>query len=249
VCKWYGDYCWRTWREDDALPLVAGISRAQREILTTHNVNTRAALAQLNKPLQLDLKKHGQNESMWKVREQARLQLQSIQQGKTLYELLDPERDAEGSLVADRGLSVLPPPNEADLFFDIEGDPFAFWEGLEYLFGVWETPAGDSIWDQDGYTGIWAYDEDARQFTREEEKRAFEQVMDLFAERLRTYPDMHIYHYGAYEPSHLKMLVGRHATREEELDKLLRGRVFVDLYRAVRQGVRVGVEKLLDQEA
>ena len=28
VCKWYGDYCWRTWREDDALPLVAGISRA-----------------------------------------------------------------------------------------------------------------------------------------------------------------------------------------------------------------------------
>ena len=31
VCKWYGDFCWRTWREDDALPLVAGISRAQRE--------------------------------------------------------------------------------------------------------------------------------------------------------------------------------------------------------------------------
>jgi uncharacterized protein len=38
------------------------------------------------------------------------------------------------------------------------------------------------------------------------------------------------------------MLVGRHATREEELDQLLRGRVFVDLYRAVKQGVRVGAE-------
>jgi len=241
VCRWYGDFCWRTWREDDALNLVAGISRAQRETLTTHNVRTRAALAGLNKPLELGLK-HGQDDSMWKVREQARLQLQSIQQGKTLYEILDPERDGDQQLVPDRGLSVLPPPNAGDLFFDIEGDPFAFWEGLEYLFGVWETPRGDSIWDQDAYTGIWAYDEEAKQFTREQEKRAFEEVMDLFTARLQQHPQMHIYHYGAYEPSHLKALVGRHATREEELDQLLRGRVFVDLYRAVRQGLRVGAE-------
>src|SRR3954454_6130860 len=241
VCKWYGDYCWRTWREDDALPLVAGISRAQRTALTTHNVSTRAALSELNRAFDLGLKK-SQDESMWKVREQARLQRQSIQEGKTLYEILDPERDAEGSLVPDRGLSVLPPPNEGDLFFDIEGDPFAFWEGLEYLFGVWETPQSESIWEQDAYTGIWAYDNEEKQFTRAAEKRAFEQVMDLFKQRLAQFPDMHIYHYGAYEPSHLKMLVGRHATREEALDELLRKRVFVDLYRAVRQGLRVGAE-------
>lgn len=241
VCKWYGDFCWRTWREDDALNLVAGISRAQRETLTGHDIRTRAALAGLNKPLELGLKRT-QDDSMSKVREQARLQLQSIRQGKTLYEILDPERDGDQRLVPDRGLSVLPPPNAGDLFFDIEGDPFAFWEGLEYLFGVWETPRGDSIWDQDAYTGIWAYDEEAEQFTRGAEKRAFEEVMDLFTARLAQHPGMHIYHYGAYEPSHLKALVGRHATREEELDKLLRGRVFVDLYRAVRQGLRVGAE-------
>ena len=36
--------------------------------------------------------------------------------------------------------------------------------------------------------------------------------------------------------------MARHATREEELDELLRERVFVDLYRAVRQGLRVGAE-------
>ena len=53
---------------------------------------------------------------------------------------------------------------------------------------------------------------------------------------------MHVYHYGAYEPSHLKRLAGRHATREEELDELLRKRVFVDLYRVVRQGLQAGVE-------
>jgi uncharacterized protein len=241
VCKWYGDYCWREWREDDALPLVAGISRSQRQALTTHEVRTGTALASLIKPFELGLKK-GQNESMWKVREQARLQLQSAQEGKTLYELLPPERDAGEELVPDRGLSALPEPNAGDLFFDIEGDPFAFWEGLEYLFGVWETPKGSTIWDQDSYRSFWAYDEKARQFTREAEKRAFESVMDFFTQRLVEYPDMHIYHYGAYEPSHLKALVGRHATREEELDQLLRGRVFVDLYRAVRQGVRVGAE-------
>ena len=60
----------------------------------------------------------------------------------------------------DRGLSVLPEPNVGDLFFDIEGDPFAFWEGIEYLFGVWATPQSESIWDQDGYTGIWSYDDE-----------------------------------------------------------------------------------------
>src|SRR3954454_1617499 len=240
VCKWAAE-CKKLWHDDDALPIVAGISRAQRTVLTGHNVKTTTALAALTKPFDLDLKKHGQNESMWKAREQARLQLESLREKKTKYELLEPERDAEEALVPDRGLSVLPEPNEGDLFFDIEGDPFAFWEGLEYLFGVWETPRGESIW-QDGYVGIWAYDEETRKFSREAEKRAFEEVMDLFTNRLRDHPEMHIYHYGSYEPSHLKILVGRHATREEELDQLLRGRVFVDLYRAVRQGVRVGAE-------
>ena len=36
--------------------------------------------------------------------------------------------------------------------------------------------------------------------------------------------------------------MGRYGTREDEVDRLLRGRVFVDLYRAVRQGLRASVE-------
>ena len=32
-----------------------------------------------------------------------------------------------------------PPPSPGDLFFDIEGDPFALDDGLDYLFGVLET--------------------------------------------------------------------------------------------------------------
>jgi uncharacterized protein len=53
---------------------------------------------------------------------------------------------------------------------------------------------------------------------------------------------MHVYHYAAYEPAALKRLMGRHATREDEVDRLLRGGVLVDLHRAVRQGVRASVE-------
>ena len=36
--------------------------------------------------------------------------------------------------------------------------------------------------------------------------------------------------------------MGRHATREEQVDRLLRGGVLVDLFRAVRQGLRASVE-------
>jgi uncharacterized protein len=53
---------------------------------------------------------------------------------------------------------------------------------------------------------------------------------------------MHVYHYATYEPAALKKLMGRHATREDEVDRLLRGGLLVDLYQAVRQGVRVSRE-------
>jgi uncharacterized protein len=235
VCRWYPDYCRVQWRDDDALKLVAGISRDQRKVLTAHTVTTMHGLGALTQPLQLDLKR-GQNDSMWRMREQARLQVATGKSKVPFFELLEPEKDEAGTLVADRGLSALPKPDAGDLFFDIEGDPFVDWIGLEYLFGIWEGGEGDGLWDQGSYRGLWA-------LNREDEKKQFEQVMDLFVERWKQFPDMHIYHYAPYEPTALKRLAGRHATREEELDQLLRGRVFVDLYRVVRQGVRVGAEK------
>ena len=66
--------------------------------------------------------------------------------------------------------------------------------------------------------------------------------MDFIIERLERDPAMHVYHYAPYEPTALKRLMGRHGTREEEVDRLLRGGVLVDLFRAVRQGVRASVE-------
>ena len=60
--------------------------------------------------------------------------------------------------------------------------------------------------------------------------------------RLQHWPDLHVYHYAAYEQTAMKHLAARHVTREEEVDRLLRGGVFVDLYRVVRQGLRASVE-------
>lgn len=51
---------------------------------------------------------------------------------------------------------------------------------------------------------------------------------------------MHIYHYAAYEVSAIRRLSTGHATREEEVDHLLRNEVFVDLYQIVRHGILLG---------
>ena len=58
--------------------------------------------------------------------------------------------------------------------------------------------------------------------------------------RLKAYPDAHIYHYAAYEETALKRLAMFHGTREGAVDDLLRGGKLVDLYKVVREAIRVG---------
>ena len=81
---------------------------------------------------------------------------------------------------------------------------------------------------------MWAHD-------RQEERRLFEAFVDLVHERLGRDPGMHVYHYGAYEKSAMTQLMGAYATREDEVDRLLRRKVFVNLHTVVRQGLRAGV--------
>ncbi len=96
--------------------------------------------------------------------------------------------------------------------------------------------------DLDGtWHPIWSVDENGA-FSPAGEKAAFERVMDLFAARLWHYPDAHIFHFAPYEPTALKRLMGRHATREDAVDRLLRGRAMVDLYRVSRQAFIASVE-------
>src|SRR3954462_8930197 len=59
----------------------------------------------------------------------------------------------------------------------------------------------------------------------------------------REHPGMHVYHYAPYEPSAFKRLMGRYASREDALDRMLRAGRFIDLYAVVRQGVMAGIER------
>jgi uncharacterized protein len=187
-------------------------------------------------------------ESLGRVREQARIQVQGEDAGEVLWELLPVERTEEGVPVAGRGLLGLPEPSPNDLFLDLEGDPFALDDGVDYLFGILEPgrPEDDPEWaDPSGaptptFHAIWSLDDG--QVTWAAEKAAFERTIDLIMARLEADPTLHVYHYAAYERTALGRLAQRHGTRELEVDRLLRGEVLVDLFRAVRQGIRASVE-------
>jgi uncharacterized protein len=207
--------CAERWKEDDHLTLVASIRRDQVERLNGAGVTTLAGLA--HTPTTLSVQRLA-SPMLERLCDQASLQLHRRETGELTRHLLPPEEE--------RGFGLLPPPSPGDIFFDMEGDPFFEPAAqLEFLFGVLTA---------DGYQAIRARDRDG-------ERLAFEQFIDLVHARLREHPDLHVYHYAAYEPSTLARLMGAHATREEEVDELLRREVFVDLLQVVRQSLRAGV--------
>jgi predicted RecB family nuclease len=221
VCGWFS-ICDDRWRSDDHLSLVAGISRNQRKRLVACSVKTVHELAGLEPG---PIEGIGA-QALTSIREQARLQVQGGDEARYIYELFVPPQIS-------RGLCALPPPSPGDVFLDFEGDAFAFDQGLEYLFGVLTLcNDNDAV---PTYASTWA-------LNRADEKVAFERFISAVCQRRRQYPDMHIYHYGAYEETAIKRMTGRHATCADEVDEMLRAEVFVDLYRVVKQALRASVE-------
>jgi predicted RecB family nuclease len=221
ICRWFG-ICDRKRRDDDHLSLVAGITRLQRKQLRAWDTDTTRKLAVLPLPLQ-KRPDYGVPEGYVRVREQARIQVAGIDQQKPIHELLFPD--------AERGLARLPEPSASDIFFDLEGDPFVSSAGREYLFGFVTSDT-----QQLTYSRQWA-------LNPAEEKQAFEWFVDQAVARWEADPKMHIYHFGSYEPSTLKRLMGRYATREEEIDSMLRAGLLVDLHAVYKQSVRASVEE------
>ncbi len=216
VCAWWSR-CNARRRADDHLCFVAGISRLQTEELKRVGVDTLERLGDLAEIPRL---RRGSREALERVRDQASIQLKARRLEAPQFEILAPVDSAHG-------LALLPAPSTADVFLDLEGDRLAASGGRDYLFGY--VAAGQD------YAAIWAT-------TPAEEQRAFEQLVDRMLALHEAHPDMHIYHFGAYEPSAFKRLACRYATRESELDILLRAELFVDLHRIVRQSLRASVE-------
>jgi predicted RecB family nuclease len=222
ICPWSGQ-CREKRTADDHLSLVAGISRTQRRELETRGATTLTDLAHL--PLPIPFKPdRGSAESYVRVREQARLQFESRGVTPPHFELRE--------IKAGEGLCRLPEPSPGDLFLDLEGDNLAVEGGREYLFGV----VGRSADGAAEYQGLWAAD-------AHEERAAFEAVIDRIVLAAAAHPEMHVYHYAPYEATAFRRLMGRYATRENEVDGLLRAGRLVDLYAVVRQGLRAGIER------
>ncbi len=242
ICNWRLE-CLRQLREDDHLSFVANCSRAQRTELATHNITTLAALGRDGLPAPFKPKR-GSAPTYERLQHQARLQLHRRDTGQLKHECLPVDPGF--------GLGALPEPRPGDLFLDLEGDPFgrpgagpATGEGQrEYLFGLGQIVSGPLAPPRGplapgftiSYTARWA-------FTDTEERAAFEQTMADIMAALEQDPHIHIYHFGHYEPSSFKRLMGRYATCEDQVDRLLRGHRFVDLYNVIRRGVRAGVER------
>ena len=220
--------------QTDDVSLTAGIRSHHVTLLKRQQVNKLTELAQLK---DLNSLKGIPLTTLKNLKQQADIQVKSRGKHPPLYKVLpskerfsllsSKEEDLEISSKGQReGLALLPPKNLGDVFFDMEGWPLFGEAGLEYLYG-------NAVYEDPPFVSFWALNE-------EQEEKTFKQWMDWITNRRKKYPNMHIYHYGHYEASAIKKLMGKYGVREKEVDDLLRNQVFVDLYRVVTQGLKVG---------
>jgi predicted RecB family nuclease len=221
VCRWWKE-CDTRRHADDALCLVAGLRPLHASELQRQGVRTLGQYAREPKPFR-QKPERGAAEAYIRAHSQAQVQLEGREAAEPRYRLLPPE---EGL-----GFYRLPEPDAGDIFFDIESDPFAGTEGMEYLLGFAFQGRSGAL----EYRALWA-------LSPGEERKALEAFMDFVKERWQSHPAMRIYHYSPYEPGAVKRLAGRYGTREAELDKLLRAERFVDLLAVTRHGLQASVE-------
>lgn len=217
-CRWVST-CEAGRREARDLSLVQGIRGATRQRLVDHGIATidsLAAATELDRPARVAA------QTFTRLQAQSSLQVRAEREAKVLWEVVD-----------EAVLAELPPRSSGDLWFDMEGDPYADGgQGLEYMFGF-------------GFLASGAFDFDTTEaHDRLEERGAFEAFVDLVMQRRAADPGMHVYHYADYERRALLTLAQRHGTREDEVDLLLREGRLVDLYKIVRRGLRLSTRSL-----
>jgi predicted RecB family nuclease len=216
--------CEGRWEREDHLVRVAYIRHDQVDRLAVNGVATLTALALAAPETRIPKM---QPRTFTGLRQQAALQWESQRSGTIEWHSLPVE--------SGRGFAALPRRSPGDVVLDFEGDPFFEpARGLEFLFGVLSLDGG-STQCPGRYQALWAHDRDG-------ERRALEALVDLIHARLAQYPDLHVYHFGAHEPGAIKRLMAEYATREAQVDDLLRRQIFVDLLTVFRQALRAGVQ-------
>ena len=222
VCRWYKE-CDATRRADDHLSLVAGISRLQRNQFVTWDAASVASLAVFPIPLK-QKPLHGSRESHERVREQARVQVDGrVQQQGCSRTARDCRKHWFLQIAGAFSRRHVRRPRRRSVRRQL-------WARV--LVRFCRTREGQSL----TYEKRWA-------LTPEQEKLGFEWLVDEMIRRWKADPAMHVYHFGSYETSAFKRLMGAYTTREDEIDRMLRAKIFVDLHTIFKQAVRASVEE------
>ena len=220
-CRWINQ-CVAGRKKDQDLSLIQGIRSNTRAMLVASGIKTISQMATATDEQRPRAPKEVSKETFTRLREQAEIQVRGQDLEIPLAELRDPE-----------ALGLMPAPSEGDIWFDMEGDPFAnSGDGLEYMFGY--------LWLE---AATYKFDTfDARDSN--EEKLAFSHFIEYIKNRQSLFPDMHIFHYAAYEVSAMLRLAQRHGIHEFDVDQMVREGLFVDLYSIVRRAFKFSSESL-----
>ncbi len=224
-CRWSA-HCTTRWEQADDLSLVAGMRSGHRHALIAAGLPTVEALAAA---AVTELPRTIGRPSRERLAQQARLQVSERTTGQAAYELLPTRSPTAGCCACRRRATA----TSTSTSRATRSPPTA--QGREYLAGLWDR------------SGRFTHLVGAR--PRRRRRQLTRDLLDELTRRLAADPGMHVYHYAAYEQTALKRLTGRHGIRETELDALLRGERFVDLYRRRAAGAADQQAVVLDQEA
>lgn len=220
----FSQRCESEWRREDSLVYVANIRVPEREALEVAGVRTVVQLADRRAMVE-----NVHDENLGRLVRQATLQVlsRSNLNGPPAYEVIEPTDDP----VFGHGFSLLPEPDDGDIFFDFEGHPFWTPEyDLFFLSGLYlRDPSGEWVYD-----ARWAHNLD-------EQRQMIKELVEFFADRRLRYPDMHVYHYNHTERSSLERLT-RGTETEGLLTSLVDSGFFVDLFIVARNAILVGAE-------
>jgi len=207
---------------------VADITKRQTRRLIEAGVSTLSMLATLDGARIAGIAP----ETLDRLAQQARLQEQTATSGLGALEII-PHRPG-------LGFDKLPQADAGDLFFDFEGDPM-YPGGLEYLCGVlWLAVLGDEEGEPiPGHPNLrflafWAHD-------RVQEREAFAELMAFLMARLARFPRRASLSLRT-PTKRPRSAAWPPCTRlqRQQWNEILRTNRMVDLYRVVREGVRVG---------
>lgn len=214
----YSEYAQKVLRDKDHLFQIANITRSNIQKLYDAGIHTTTDLINANKDHSAKLESRVFN----RLQLQATLQKESRKKGKIQYKVLE---NNDQSI----GLFRLPKKSSKDIYFDIESNPLNHGYVLHYLWGVaHEDFAG-------AFDSWWAHD-------YAQMKETFGLFIDWVYERWLSDSSMHVYHYGAFETSTIKSLMGEFGIKETKVDNLLRNGVFIDLYSIIKQSLCIGTE-------